>query len=123
MGPEGRPVGAAQSISVDVRLIAATHQDLEAGVERGTFWGDFYYRLWWAVLEVPPLRARREDIELLVEHFRGKSTDVATSASTSRASAATRWPSSRAPLARERAGAGGGGQAGDGPAAPRMGDA
>ena len=68
---EGRPVGAAQSISVDVRVIAATHQDLEAGVERGTFREDFYYRLWWAVLEVPPLRARREDIGLLVEHFRG----------------------------------------------------
>jgi DNA-binding NtrC family response regulator len=59
-----------QSISVDVRVIAATHQDLEAGVERGTFREDFYYRLWWAVLEVPPLRARREDIGLLVEHFR-----------------------------------------------------
>jgi DNA-binding NtrC family response regulator len=69
---EGRPVGAAQSISVDVRVIAATHQDLEAGVERGTFREDFYYRLWWAVLEVPPLRARREDIGLLVEHFRSE---------------------------------------------------
>jgi DNA-binding NtrC family response regulator len=43
---EGRPVGAPQSISVDVRVIAATHQDLEAGGERGTFREDFYYRLW-----------------------------------------------------------------------------
>jgi DNA-binding NtrC family response regulator len=67
---EGQPVGAAQSISVDVRVIAATHQDLEAGVEWGTFREDFYYRLWWAELEVTPLRARREDIGLLVEHFR-----------------------------------------------------
>jgi len=39
---EGRPVGAAQSINVDVRVIAATHQDLEAGVEGGTFREDFY---------------------------------------------------------------------------------
>jgi Sigma-54 interaction domain len=72
---EGRPVGAAQNITVDVRVIAATHRDLEAGVERGTFREDFYYRLWWAVLEVPPLRARREDIALLVEHFRSEVND------------------------------------------------
>ena len=82
---EGRPVGAARTITVDVRVIAARHRDLEAGVERGTFREDFYYRLWWAVLEVPPLRARSEDIALLVEHFRTTLTGARTSGSTSAA--------------------------------------
>jgi len=43
---------------------------LEAGVEQGTFREDVYYRLWGVVLEVPPLRDRRDDIEILVDHFR-----------------------------------------------------
>src|SRR5262249_43368583 len=67
---EGRAVGASRSVTTDVRVIAATHRDLEAGVEQGTFREDVYYRLWGAVLEVPPLRNRREDIEILVDHFR-----------------------------------------------------
>ena len=67
---EGRAGGATGSTRVDVRVIAATHRDLEAAVEEGAFPEDFYYRLRGAVLEVPALRARREDIPLLVEHFR-----------------------------------------------------
>src|SRR5262249_30949209 len=67
---EGRAVVASRSVTTNVRVIAATHRDLEAGVEQGTFREDVYYRLWGAVLEVPPLRNRRDDIEILVDHFR-----------------------------------------------------
>ena len=59
---EIRPVGSTQTTRVDVRLIAATHRDLEAEVERGAFRQDLYYRLRRVVLEVPPVRARRDDI-------------------------------------------------------------
>ncbi len=61
-----RPVGASAEVEVDVRLVAATHRDLEELVERGAFRGDLLYRL--AVLEVrvPPLRERLEDLPLLV---------------------------------------------------------
>jgi DNA-binding NtrC family response regulator len=66
---EYRPVGSLERRKVEMRVIAATHRNLEQGVAEGKFRQDLYYRLNVAKVRLPALRERKEDIPLLVDHF------------------------------------------------------
>ncbi|MCL2449679.1 MAG: sigma 54-interacting transcriptional regulator, partial [Polyangiaceae bacterium] len=66
---EVRRLGSGKTVSVDVRIIAATNRNLPAEVQRGTFREDLYFRLAGAHVSVPPLRERLSDLPLLVAHF------------------------------------------------------
>jgi len=88
------PVGGERSLAVDVRILAATHRDLEQRVRDGAFRQDLYYRLNVIHLRIPPLRARREDIVPLAEHFLALAGDPPKSltAGARRALEAHGWP-------------------------------
>ena len=64
-----RPVGGNSNIDIDVRVISATHKDLDKAMAEGEFRQDLYYRLNVVSIDLPPLSQRREDIPLLVQHF------------------------------------------------------
>jgi len=64
-----RRLGDSKDIKVDVRLIAATHRDLTADVKAGRFREDLFYRINVLLIHVPPMRNRREDVNLLIDHF------------------------------------------------------
>src|SRR4029077_797521 len=63
------PVGGTETRQVDVRVIAATHKDLQKMVERGEFREDLFYRINVIKVQVPPLRDRLDDMPILVDHF------------------------------------------------------
>ena len=65
-------VGSNQSIEADLRVVCATHQDLEAMIEAGTFREDLYYRVNVFPIELPPLRERVDDIPLLLNELVGR---------------------------------------------------
>ena len=94
---EVRPVGSARATTVDARVVAATHRDLERAARDGSFREDLFYRLHVFVIRVPPLRDRREDVPLLAAHFlagfaaRGRGSASLTPAAVA-ALAAHDWP-------------------------------
>mgnify|MGYP000703968132 CR=1 FL=1 len=67
-----RPVGGTEEVSIDVRVLSATHKDLSECVRQGSFREDLFYRLNVIELDVPPLRERQQDIEILTEHILSK---------------------------------------------------
>ncbi|MDL2716795.1 MAG: sigma-54 dependent transcriptional regulator [Acidobacteriota bacterium] len=68
-------VGGTKTIHVDIRLVAASNEDLEQRVAAGTFRNDLFYRLNTVILRIPPLRERREDIPLLVDFFTARAAE------------------------------------------------
>ena len=70
------PLGAHNTVKVDIRIITASHRDLEDEVEKGNFREDLYYRIHVIPIKLPPLRERKEDIPLLARHFLNKYSEI-----------------------------------------------
>jgi DNA-binding NtrC family response regulator len=68
-GREVRPLGDTNSYPIDVRIISTSNRDIESSIKQGRFREDLYYRLKVIDIEMPPLRERKEDIPLLIQHF------------------------------------------------------
>src|SRR3954464_3411970 len=86
-------LGGTKKVAVDVRLIAATNQDLDKSVHEGRFRGDLYHRLSQFQLRVPPLRERKEDIVLLAEYFlKANHPQAELSSAAAAILEAYRWP-------------------------------
>ncbi|HWR92412.1 MAG TPA: sigma-54 dependent transcriptional regulator [Desulfobacterales bacterium] len=66
------PLGSHKTVKVDVRIVSASNREIEKEVEKGTFRSDLFYRVHVVPIKVPPLRDRKEDIPILVEHFLAK---------------------------------------------------
>ncbi|NIS69083.1 MAG: hypothetical protein GTO12_09055, partial [Proteobacteria bacterium] len=67
-----RRIGDSKPIKIDVRIVAATVKDLDEAVKAGSFRDDLFYRLNVLPIKLPPLRERKEDIPILVDHFMAK---------------------------------------------------
>lgn len=91
---EVTPVGATRPVRVDLKVVAATHRDLQALVQAGRFREDLYYRIAGFVVHLPPLRERREDLGLLIAAILGRTTAAAPPFSVEAARALMRhaWP-------------------------------
>ena len=76
---EVRPVGSTRAVKIDVRIISATHKNLQQAINDKSFREDLYYRLNVVELVLPPLTERREDIPLLAQHFLNKACDAGRS--------------------------------------------